>query len=151
MTVCPDGYVQGGVTLASNATLSNAASGAATVYGDVTATGPGAKISGGFKFEGGAIAFRNADPRAPDLSSVLKFENAAEKFLENVGSVTVDFAAKPVRGRIIVSQAGGLAPETVAEKVSVTVDGEPYRPAKARIEDGNLVLRNCAGLLLLLR
>ena len=39
LTVCPDGYVQGGVTLASGATLSNgAAENAAVIYGDVAAT-----------------------------------------------------------------------------------------------------------------
>ncbi|MBO7684689.1 MAG: hypothetical protein J6T51_08200 [Kiritimatiellae bacterium] len=150
MTVCPDGYVQGGVTLASGATLANAATGVATVYGDVTATGTGATVSGGFKFEGGTLAFQNVDPGTRDLSSVLAFANPAEDFLADVGAVTVDFAAKPIRGRVTVCPAGGLTSETAAAKVRVTVNGEPLPKATAFVEDGKVKVRFNRGFCLIL-
>jgi len=149
MTVCPDGYVQGGVTLASGATLANAATGAAVVYGDVIATGTNAVISGGFKFEGGTLAFQNVAPRTRNLSGKLAFENPADDYLADVGEITVDFASKPLVGRVTVCPAGGLTSETVMDKVSVTVSGEPVVGAVKEIEDGNIVLRLPVGMTIL--
>ena len=151
MTVCPDGYVQGGVTLASNATLSNTATGAATVYGDVTATGTNAVISGGFKFEGGTLAFQNVAPNARDLSAKLAFENEADDYLANVGAIAVDFTSKPTVGRVTVCPAGGLTTEAAAAKVSATLNGEPIRHAVGKVENGNVVLSLPVGFMFLVR
>ena len=150
MTVCPDGYVQGGVTLASGATLANAATGVATVYGDVTATGTGATMSGGFKFEGGKLAFQNVAPNANDLSTVLAFTNPADDYLADVGAITVDFTAKPTRSKVKVGPAGGLTAETAAQKVSVTMNGEPVK-ASCLVEDGNLKVRLARGTYIIVR
>ena len=151
MTVCPDGYVQGGVTLASGATLANAATGVATVYGDVTATGTGATMSGAFKLDGGTLAFQNVAPNANDLSSVLAITNPADDYLTDVGAITIDFTAKPVRSKVTVCPAGGLTAETAAQKVSVTMNGEPVKGAKCFIEGGNLKVRLARGICLIIR
>ena len=143
MTVCPDGYVQGGVTLASNATLSNnATENAAVIYGDVTATGTGATMTGAFKFDGGTLAFQNVAPNVNDLSTVLAFTNpAADYYLADVGAITVDFTEKPTRSKVKVGPAGGLTAETAAQKVRVTVNGEPMGRFGCFVENGDLKLR----------
>ena len=152
MTVCPDGYVQGGVTLASNATLSNnATENAAVVYGDVTATGTGATMSGAFKFDGGTLAFLNVAPNANDLSTVLAFTNPAADYLADVGAITVDFTEKPTRSKVKVGPAGGLTAETAAQKVRVTVDGEPAVRFRCLVEEGDLKLRFAHGLTVIIR
>ena len=151
MTVCPDGYVQGGVTLASNATLSNSATeNAAVVYGDVTATGTGATMIGAFKFDGGTLAFQNVAPNVNDLSTVLAFTNPAADYLADVGAITVDFTEKPTRSKVKVGPAGGLTAETAAQKVRVTVDGEPVK-AGCLIENGDLKIRLSHGTVLFVR
>ncbi len=152
MTVCPDGYVQGGVTLASNATLSNSATeNAAVVYGDVTATGTGATVNGAFKFEGGTLAFKNVEANANDLSAVLAFTNPTADYLADVGAITVDFTAKPTRNKVKVGPAGGLTAETAAEKVRVTIDGEPMGHFKCLVENGDLKLRFDSGTFIIVR
>lgn len=93
LSVCPDGYMQGGIELASNARLSNAAAGSAVIFGDVVATGKNAVISGGFKLEGGRLVFRNVSPDARDLTEMLSFTNAAEGYLAGVSEIAVDFAS----------------------------------------------------------
>ena len=150
LSVCPDGYIQGDVKLASGATLSNTATGAALVYGDVIATGTNATISGGFKFEGGKLAFQNVAPNTRDLSTVLAFTNPADDYLADVGAITVDLTAKSKRGKVVVCPAGGLTSETAASKVTVTVNGEPCRHSVG-VEDGNVVLRFPVGSMLFVR
>ena len=151
-SVCPDGYVQGGVTLASNATLSNGATeNAAVVYGDVTATGTGATVNGAFKFEGGTLAFKNVAANANDLSAVLAFTNPTADYLADVGAITVDFTAKPTRSKVKVGPAGGLTAETAAEKVRVTIDGEPTGHFKCLVENGDLKLRFSNGTYIIVR
>ena len=154
MTVCPDGYVQGGVTLASNATLSNSATeNAAVVYGDVTATGTGATVNGAFKFDGGTLAFQNVAPNANDLSTVLAFRAPAADYLADVGAITVDFTEKPTRSKVKVGPAGGLTAETAAQKVRVTVDGEgePAVRFGCFIENGDLKIRLACGTFIIVR
>ena len=151
-SVCPDGYIQGGVTLASNATLSNGATeNAAVVYGDVTATGTGATMSGAFKFDGGTLAFQNVSPNANDLSTVLAFTNPAADYLADVGAITVDFTEKPTRSKVKVGPAGGLTAETAAEKVRVTVDGEPSVRFSCFVENGDLKIRLSRGTTIFVR
>ena len=138
------------MTLASGATLSNTASGAAVVYGNVIATGTGATISGGFKFEGGTLAFQNVAPNTRNLSTVLAFTNPTADYLADVGAITVDFTAKPVRSKGAVCPAGGLTAETAAQKVRVTVDGEPVK-AGCLIEGGDLKIRLARGTFIIVR
>ncbi|MBR0506200.1 MAG: autotransporter-associated beta strand repeat-containing protein, partial [Kiritimatiellae bacterium] len=152
LTVCPDGYVQGGVTLASGARLANgAAENAAVIYGDVAATGTYATISGPFKFEGGTLAFRNVAPNTADLANVLAFSNAAVDMLANVGAITVDYADKPTRGRIPVCPLYGLTEEAAKAKVAVTVAGAPVDNIQVKVENGTITLRNTSGTLLYFR
>ena len=152
MTVCPDGYIQGGVTLASNATLSNGAiENAAVIYGDVTATGTGATMSGAFKFDGGTLAFQNVAPNANDLSTVLAFTAPAADYLADVGAITVDFTEKPTRSKVTVGPAGGLTAETAAQKVRVTVNGEPAVRFRCLVENGDLKIRLARGTVIYVR
>ena len=157
LTVCPDGYVQGGVTLASNARLENGAgrdalvASAAVVYGDVTATGTGATLAGPFKFAGGTLAFRNVAPNTADLSSVLAFEDPATDMLADVDAITVDYADKPTRGRIPVCPLYGLTEEAVQAKVTVTVAGAPVDNIQVKVENGTITLRNTSGTVLFFR
>ena len=152
LSVCPDGYIQGGVTLASGATLSNGASeNAAVVYDGVTATGTGATLDGAFKFCGGTLAFQNVDPATRDLPTVLAITNPADGYLADVGAIAIDFTAKPVRSKVTVCPAGGLTAETAAQKVSVTVNGEPVGRFGCLVEDGNLKLRLASGTIIIVR
>ena len=152
LTVCPDGYVQGGVTLASGARIANgAAENAATVFGDVTATGTGATLAGKFKFAGGTLAFRNVAPNTADLASVLAFENSAADMLADVGAITVDYVDKPTRGRIPVCPLYGLTEEAAKAKISVTVAGAPAEHIVCTVENGNITLRNTSGTVLFFR
>ena len=150
-SMCPDGYVQGDVTLASNATLSNTASGEALVYGNVIATGTGATVSGGFKFEGGTLAFQNVDPGTRDLSTMLAFSNPTADYLANVGAISIDFTAKPTRSKVTVCPAGGLTAETATPKVSVTMNGESVGHYKCFIENGDLKVRLANGFTVFIR
>ena len=152
LSVCPDGYVQGGVTLATGATLANGATeNAAVIYGDVAATGTGATMAGPFRFEGGTLAFRNVAPATTDLANVLAFSNASVDMLANVGAITVDYADKPTRGRIPVCPLYGLTEEAAKAKISVTVAGEPADNIICTVENGNITLRNTSGTVLLFR
>lgn len=144
--------MQGGVTLASNATLSNGATeNAAVIYGDVTATGTGATMSGPFKFEGGNLSFENVPYNSGDLSTLLAFEAAAEDMLANVGAITVDYASAPTRGKVVVCPTYGLSDEEAVAKVSVTVAGEPAEHIACKVENGYIMLRNTKGTMLLFR
>ncbi|MBQ6339249.1 MAG: hypothetical protein IJI36_08900, partial [Kiritimatiellae bacterium] len=152
LTVCPDGYVQGGVTLASGARLANgAAENAATVFGDVAATGTGATLAGPFKFAGGTLAFRNVAPNTADLANVLAFEDAAPDMLADVDAIVVDYASTPTRGRIPVCQLYGLTEEAAKAKLSVTVSGAPADHVVVKVENGVLTIRNTKGTMLLFR
>ena len=152
LSVCPDGYVQGGVTLASGATLANgAAENAAVIYGDVAATGTGATLAGKFKFAGGTLAFRNVAPNTADLANVLAFENPAADMLADVDAITVDYADKPTRGRIPVCPLYGLTEEAAKAKIAVTVAGEPAEHIACTVENGTITLRNTSGTVLFFR
>ena len=151
MTVCPDGYVQGDVTLASNARLENTAEGAACVYGNIVATGTGAVVAGGFKLDGGTLSFLNVAPGTRDLSTVLAFENPAEDFLADVGAINIDFTARPTRGTVRICAAGGLDAAGVAEKISVSINGEAFTRAHCTVEDGFLVAKIPVGTRVIIR
>ena len=151
-TVCPDGYVQGGVTLASGARLANGAvENAATVFGELAATGTGATLAGKFKFAGGTLAFRNVAPNTADLASVLAFENPAADMLADVGAISVDYAASPTRGKVIVCPTYGLSDEDAVAKVAVTVAGAPAEHVLIKVENGYVTLRNTKGTMLIFR
>ena len=157
LSVCPDGYVQGGVTLASGATLTNTAGGtgsvpstAAVIYGGVTATGTGATMSGPFKFEGGKLAFQNVAPNTHELAEVLAFENPAQDFLANVGEITVDFTDTPTRGKIAICPLGGMTQAAVEAKLAVTVNGEPFDKFQLQIANG-IVYLNKGGTVIMVR
>ncbi len=141
-SVCPDGYVQGEVSLASNAKLSNnVAGGAAEVYGTVKATGTGATVSGPFKFADAKLAYANVAPNTRDLTGLLAFENATDDMLANLGGIDVDFTSDPTVGTVTVGPAYGLAAEDLAANVpvAVTVNGQPFdKKYKARVNGGNI-------------
>ena len=152
LSVCPDGYIQGDVTLASNATLSNNASeNAASVLGNITAIGTGATMNGKFKFDGGALVFSCVDPAERDLATMLAFENQPADYLADVGTIAIDFAAKPTRSKVKVCPAGGLTAQTASQKVRVTVDGEPVPHFQCLVENGDLKVRFSAGTVLFVR
>ena len=141
-SVCPDGYVQGEVSLASNAKLSNnVADGAAEVYGTVKATGTGATVSGPFKFADAKLAYANVAPNTRDLTGLLAFENATDDMLANLGGIDVDFTSDPTVGTVTVGPAYGLAAEDLAANVpvAVTVNGQPFdKKYKARVNGDNI-------------
>lgn len=141
-SVCPDGYVQGEVSLASNAKLSNnVAGGAAEVYGTVKATGTGATVSGPFKFADAKLAYANVAPNTRDLTGLLAFENATDDMLANLGGIDVDFTSDPTVGTVTVGPAYGLAAEDLAANVpvAVTVNGQPFdKKYKARVNGDNI-------------
>ena len=155
MTVCPDGYIQGGVTLASDAKLSNnVTEGAAEVYGTVKATGTGATVSGPFKFKGAKLAYVNVAPSAHDLTQLLAFENASADMFANLGGIDVDFTSEPAVGAIKVSPAYGLAAADLAANVpvAVTVNGQPYtKQFKATMKDGNIQIMFRIGTAIFIR
>ena len=152
LSVCPDGYIQGDVVLASNATLSNTASeNAASVLGNITAIGTGATVNGKFKFDGGALTFSCVDPAERDLTAMLAFANQPEDYLADVGAIAIDFAAKPTRSKVKVCPAGGLTAQTAAQKVRVTVDAEPVDHFQCVIEDGDLKVRLGSGTVIYVR
>ena len=150
-SLCPDGYVQGDVTLASNARLENTAEGAACVYGNIVATGTGAVVAGGFKLDGGTLSFLNVAPDTRDLSTVLAFENPAEDFLADVGAINIDFTARPTRGTVRICAAGGLDAAGAAEKISVSINGEAFTRARCTVEDGFLVAMIPVGTRVIIR
>ncbi len=155
MTVCPDGYVQGGVTLASNATLyNNVTEGAAEVYGTVKATGTGATVSGPFKFEGARLAYANVAPGTHDLTKLLAFGNVSADMFANLGGIDIDFTSEPAVGAIKVSPAYGLAAADLAASVpvAVTVNGQPYtKQFKATMKDGNIQIVFRSGTAIFIR
>ncbi|MBQ9432474.1 MAG: hypothetical protein IJU44_13085, partial [Kiritimatiellae bacterium] len=153
MSVCPDGYVQGGVTLASNATLANGApQSAAEVYGTVEVTGTGATVSGPFKFEGAKLAYSNVAANTRDFTTLLTFENAAEDMFANLGGISVDFAADPTVGTVVFGPAYGLAAEDIESNVAVTVNGTPYtKRYSATVEDNMIKLSFRRGLMIIIQ
>ncbi len=139
-SVCPDGYIQGGITLASGAVLENGASGSAVVYDGVTATGAGARISGGFKFDGGALRFLNVPKNANNLSSILEFEAPVENYLIDINKIEIDFTDNPTRSKVKICPAGGLTAQTAIDKLVVTQKGEPINRVRCEIDnEGDLV------------
>ena len=150
-SLCPDGYLQGDVTLASNARLENTAEGPACVYGNIVATGTGAVVAGGFKLDGGTLSFLNVAPGTRDLSTVLAFENPAEDFLADVGAINIDFTARPTRGTVRICAAGGLDAAGAAEKISVSINGKALTRAHCTVEDGFLVAKMPVGTRVIIR
>ena len=108
-------------------------------------------MNGAFKFDGGTLAFQNVAANANDLSAVLAFTNPTADYLADVGAITVDFTAKPTRNKVKVGPAGGLTAETAAEKVRVTIDGEPMGHFKCLVENGDLKLRFDSGTFIIVR
>ena len=151
LSLCPDGYVQGDVTLASGAKLENTAEGTACVYGRILATGTGAVVDGGFKFEGGTLAFANVSKRTYDLTMALAFENSAEDFLANVDAITIDYTERPARGKVRICAAGGLDAESASERLSVTVNGEVFKGAYCTVENGELYANLSVGTRIIIR
>ncbi len=149
--VYPYTTVQGAVALASGARLSNGASAAVVVSGAVTATGMGAAMDGAFTFDGGTLAFADVAPTESDLSARLAFTNASSGFLAGVGAITVDFTARPTRGKVVVCPAGGLTAAAAQAKVTATVNGAPLKGAKATVIGGNLYITLPTGLAVFLR
>ena len=117
----------------------------------MTATGTGATMIGKFKFDGSTLAFQNVAPNANDLSTMLAFTNPAEDYLADVGAITVDFTEKPTRSKVKVGSAGGLTAETAAQKVRVTVNGEPAVRFRCFIENGDLKIRLARGTYIIVR
>lgn len=138
LSICPDGYIQGGVTLGSGSVLSNTVSGhAAEVYGSFgLADGAvGAEVYGAFKFEGATLDFGTVAANTRDYTELLAFENYAEDFLADVGEIKVNYTAKPKCGKVKVCPAAGLAAEDIQAKCTVTCGGEPMK-FRAVIENG---------------
>lgn len=138
--------------LASDATLSNGATeNVAVIYGDVAATGTGAKMDGAFKFDGGTLAFRNVAANTRNLSTMLAFANPAESFLRDVGAITIDMVDRPKCGTVTVCQAGGLTAEEAQAKIVVTQNGEPVNNVVCHIKNGNIVLNIPVGFTIIVR
>ena len=144
LSVCPDGYVQGEVSLGANATLVNSvAKNAAVVYGMVKSTGLGATVSGPFKFEGAKLAFGNVPEDVQNLTDMLKFQNAPADMLANLSGIEIDFAGPPSVDVLVVSPAYGLTRANLESKVSVsaTIKGKPRKEKySATIRDGNILI-----------
>ena len=59
--------------------------------------------------------------------------------------------AKPTRNKVKVAPAGGLTAQTAAQKVRVTVDGEPVPHFQCLVENGDLKVRFASGTVLFVR
>ncbi len=155
LSVCPDGYMQGEVSLAANATLVNsAAKNAAAVYGTMKSTGMGATVSGPFKFEGAKLAYGNVPQDVQDLTEMLKFQNAPANMLANLGGIEIDFAGPPSVDVLVVSPAYGLTLADLETKVSVsaTINGRPRKEKySATIRKGNILIVFQPGSVILIR
>ena len=79
------------------------------------------------------------------------FTAPASDYLADVGAITVDFTAKPTRSKVTVGPAGGLTAETAAQKVRVTVDGEPSVHFSCFVENGDLKIRLSRGTTIFVR
>ena len=64
--------------------------------------------------------------------------------------MTIDFTDKPTHGKVTVCPAGGLTAETAAQKVRVTMNGEPVK-ASCLVEGGNLKIRLARGTFIIVR
>jgi hypothetical protein len=151
-SLCPDGWIQGDVTLCAGATLENrAATGAASVTGTVKATGTGAKLRGPFSFDGGTLDFGTVSPATRDLSAVIAVENPADGYLADAAAVRVAFDGEPGNGCIRICPAGGLTAEEAAAKLDVTVSGAPpAKRFKVEVRDGTVCLAR-SGFALIVR
>ena len=159
LALTPDGYLQGEIALASGAAVTNVSDEAAIVWGDISAAGAtGAVMSGKFACVSNTVDFGTVAADTADLSTVLKFHNAATNLFTGVGKIAVNFAAKPTRGTILIGPAGGLEALSHAElarRFRVTVDGVPASEVKCivlpRVSEGKLYLNNVSGTQLLFR
>ena len=159
LSLAPDGYMQGEIALASGARVTNVSATPALVYADISADGAtGAVMSGKFACVSNTVDFGTVAADTGDLTSVLRFDNAATNLFADVGTIAVNFAAKPTRGTILVGPAGGLealAESELAKRVAVTVGGVPADEAKCvvlpHVEDGKLRLRFASGTIVIFR
>ena len=159
LALMPDGYMQGDITLASGATVTNVSDEPAVVWGDISAAGAtGAILSGKFACVSNTVDFGTVAADTSDLTSVLLFENAATNLFADVGKIAIDFAEKPMVGNVLVGPAGGLealSEAELAERVVVLIGGEPADAAKISyttfVENGKLRLHFSLGTMILLR
>ena len=159
LSLAPDGYMQGEIALASGARVTNASATPALVYGDISADGAtGAVMSGKFACVSNTVDFGTVAADTSDLSTVLRFDNAATNLFADVGTIAVDFAAKPTVGRALVGPAGGLEalPDAeLARRFRVTVGGVPAFEAKSvllpLVSEGKLYLRNVSSTMVIFR
>ena len=159
LSLAPDGYMQGKIALASGARVTNVSDTAALVYGDISADGAtGAVMSGKFACVSNTVDFGTVAAGTSDLSTVLKFDNAATNLFADVGTIAVDFASRPTFGRAHVGPSGGLealSDAELARRFSVTVDGVPASEVKCillpQVKDGKLYLCNVSGTVVIIR
>ena len=151
-SVCPDGYVQGTVTLEAGATLENKASdSAASVTGTIRAMGAGTTLRGAFAFDGGTLDFGTVPAATHDLSSVISVENPAVGYLAHAAAVKVRFDGEPSSGTIKVCPAGGLTAEEAAAKLDITVAGAPLgRQFKLEVRNDTICLSR-GGMMIIVR
>ena len=159
LALTPDGYLQGDITLASGAAVTNVSDEAAIVWGDISANGAtGAILSGKFACVSNTVDFGTVPAETSDLTSVLRFDNAATNLFADVGTIAVNFAAKPTVGSALVGPAGGLealSDAELAKRFTVTVGGVPADEAKCvvlpHVKDGKLRLRFASGTMVIFR
>ena len=159
LSLAPDGYLQGEISLASGARVTNVSDEPALVYGDVSADGAtGAVMSGKFACVSNIVDFGTVAADTDDLTEVLRFDNAATNLFADVGRIAVNFTARPTRGTVRVGLAGGLeslSSEALAQRLSVTVGGVPAESVHSKpqpmVENGELRLRFALGSVLIIR
>ena len=137
LALTPDGYLQGDITLASGAAVTNISDAAAIVWGDISANGAtGAVLAGKFACVSNTVDFGTVAADTADLSTVLRFENAATNLFADVGKIAVNFTARPTRSNILVGPSGGLeslSAEALSERISVTENGIPATTSGFRV------------------
>ena len=115
-------------------------------------------MSGKFACVSNTVDFGTVPAGTSDLTSVLRFDNAATNLFADVGTIAVNFAAKPTVGSALVGPAGGLealSDAELAKRFTVTVGGEPAAEAKCvvlpHVKDGKLRLRFASGTMVIFR
>ena len=138
LSIAPYGYIGGELALEEGSDLENDAESPCEVAGTLTGTGT---LKGKFRLSG-------ATWKIPMLSRSrgaqgVRFETPDEMCLAGVGKLSFSFDESPLLFRYVVGPALGLAdtPEKLAERVEVSVPGEPfpYKGMKPVIENGTLM------------